>query len=152
MASTRQQIVSAVIARMKTILVSNGYNTNLGNNVFDWKTSDWETQEMPGLTVEDGSNNTEAWTLGNPRTGMAKQTLNLEVLIKVESGTTPASTLRGMIADVVNAMGQDITLGLLNVWTEQDKDESLLLQDKNVISGARVGFKIHYLTHYLSAN
>lgn len=148
--SLRQQIIENVKTQLKTILVGNGFNSNLGQNVFDWKTSAWGQNEMPGLSVEDGSHNTQSWTLGKPGTGKVQQTINLEIFIKVESGTTPAETLRGMIADVIQAIGNNFTFGLTNVWTEQDQDAALLVQEKNVISGARLGFKVHYISGVLN--
>ena len=151
-ASLRQQIVSAIITQMKTISTVNGYNSNLGTNVFDWKTSAWEAQEMPGISVEDGLEITTPYTLGNPANtqGTCWNELKIELRIAIQSGTTSAAVLRECIADVVKAIGTNFTFGLQNTYTLQDKTESLLIQDKNVLGGARVGFTIKYLSKYFS--
>src|SRR3990170_6560821 len=50
--SKRQQIVSALDTRLKTILTTGGYETNLGNNVKWWRQEPFADTES-GISCED---------------------------------------------------------------------------------------------------
>ena len=51
--SIRQSIVESIIARLQTITVANGYETNLGSNVFDWKLSAVQEGSLPCVALRD---------------------------------------------------------------------------------------------------
>ncbi len=51
--SKRQDIITALEARLQTITIANGYNTDAGGRVFVWRTAQVEPAEAPCLLVED---------------------------------------------------------------------------------------------------
>ena len=58
MATIRDQIMINVISRLETITVSNGYETDLGNNVTEHRTTDIEDQHMEFIHFTANLSNT----------------------------------------------------------------------------------------------
>lgn len=52
-AARRDGIVAAVVTRLKGILVSSGFQTDAGRNVFLWRTTPLGANEVPGCIVRD---------------------------------------------------------------------------------------------------
>lgn len=139
--SIRQQIVDAILTRMQTILIVNGYETDLGNNVFEWRTTDLQESELPGLIVRDVSEDVAV------RGGNHVCTLNIEVEAKA-SGTTSATVIRDIIADITKAIGTDINFSNLVQETEPVENESLGFEQKDKkFSGATMRFNCVYVTN-----
>jgi len=51
--SIQRQIMDKIETRLATVLISGGFKTDIGTNVFQWKTKAWESQEMPGVSFKD---------------------------------------------------------------------------------------------------
>lgn len=49
----RQQIITILDARLKSILTTNGYKTNLGNNVFTWRTTELQESELDAIVIRE---------------------------------------------------------------------------------------------------
>ena len=47
--SKRQKIVDAIVARMQTILVTNGFATDIGTRVEDSQTN-WDQDQLPAIS------------------------------------------------------------------------------------------------------
>jgi len=121
MKTKRQQIVEALDNLLKTILTTNGYETNLGRNVFEWRATPLIENEMPGVVWRDTADTVDLTI------GQHQHNLTFEILLFAQGQTAP-STIRKMMADVVKAIGSDLTLGGLvedikpqseNMGTEQ---------------------------------
>ncbi len=138
--SIRQQIMTALITRLQTITVANGYETNVGDNVNDWHVSNFQETELPAMDVRDANESTEV------RGGFHQNTLSVEIETKV-SGTTSATIMRDIIADVVKAIGTDTSFGGLvqNVLPVQNTTVELDQKDKRIASILQ-SFDIIYLT------
>ncbi len=52
-AARRDSIVTSIVTRLKGILVSSGYRTDAGRNVFLWRTTPLGANEVPGCIVRD---------------------------------------------------------------------------------------------------
>jgi hypothetical protein len=48
----RQKIVSKILAAVQGISIANDFETDIGENVDDWRT-DWQEDELPGTSVCD---------------------------------------------------------------------------------------------------
>jgi phage regulator Rha-like protein len=107
--SVRQQIVDAVKKRMKTVKKLNGYQTNMGLNVFVWRTTNIPSIELPCIIIKDSSEVSEA--VGSRHIHI----LPLSIEIKIES--VDMEVIRGAIADISMAIGVDPTWGKLVVQT-----------------------------------
>jgi hypothetical protein len=135
--SKRTQILKVVDARLKTILVSGGYKTNLGQTVFDWKITSWASEDVPGMTYRDISNTKE----GSGSVNKFRWQLMVEIEIIAQ---TTAPTMREMISDVLRAVGRDMTWNALAQRTNQPDTEMQAEQADKIITGAKITLPIIY--------
>ena len=135
--SIRQQIINAVDARLKTITTVNGYNHNLGFNVFEWRDTSLSDPELPALIYRDISCETVYLEAHRHR-------LHIEVELVIKD--ISASAVRKMIADVLKAVGTDVQWSLLAINTHPEGDEMMVKQADKIIGGAIVRFAIEFRT------
>lgn len=100
----RQRLVDEVDTRLKTILISNGYLTNLGQNVKHWYTGTLKEDALEYRDVdlspgEGEAYNTDFWVL----------TFNVVVAL-VSGNATPEMALK-VFADIYKMLGVD------ELWT-----------------------------------
>jgi hypothetical protein len=142
--SIRQQIVSAFKTRIQTIKISNGYETNIGNNIFEWKTTDFQESELPGADIRDTGEEVEV------RGGNHIYTLTIELEAKI-TGATMATQARDIIADCMKAIGVDPRLGGLVQETKPVNNESLGFEQKDKkIGSLTMKFTLTYITRAFS--
>lgn len=146
--SKRQKIINLVIARMQTILISNGFATDLGETVEDWRVN-WDDDELPALSVCDTTSE-EEWFNNQPTA--TKQFNQMPVLLRIFcKSDTRAADLRVMIADMKKAIKADVfwndgTIDLA-VWTKP-KTSGIIVPDESFeIAGAMVEIEIGYFTN-----
>lgn len=145
--SLRQKIVDAIIVRMSSILTTNGYVTNIGSNVHDWRTQLHE-DELPAVSVCDLT--AEIVTpdgVSNPR--RVAHRLGVQIRIHAVRNETPAN-IRAMIADVTRAIGTDDRwhsggVGLA-MTTRPVRDGFLIPQETFEVIGGFVEIEVSYLT------
>ncbi|MBI5810444.1 MAG: hypothetical protein HZB21_04560, partial [Deltaproteobacteria bacterium] len=53
MESIRQKIINAIDAKLRTITIVNGFETDMGNHVFHWKASDFAQSDLPLVEYRD---------------------------------------------------------------------------------------------------
>ncbi len=97
--SIRQQIFDALMARLQTISVANGYETTLGANVDERRTTPWQETELPGLNVSEGDEEVTA----QGEVHIFSLDINIEVTV---TGTASQDQVRKTIADVTQAVGK----------------------------------------------
>ena len=152
MADKRDQIMSAVVAGMKNILEENGYNSDLGANVFEWRPKiidpsgsgyvPTEQDELPALHVRDPLD--KAVTI--EQDGSEDHELTLELEIAHEGGAAGAA-MRGQIADVRKAIGVDVTWGGLASDTSREMTaETIRVQADRTFFRTLIRTKITYTT------
>ena len=136
----RQQLITAIDVKLKTILVAGGYRTNLGQNVIEWDLTPLDpSQDVFRLTYRD-----EEETRADLSVGEQDMALPLTILVLAVGGTS-LSEMRKMIADVVSAMYADPTWGGLASDTVQDGTTKLDKgQAADQASGAELKFRIEY--------
>ncbi|GAF85152.1 unnamed protein product [marine sediment metagenome] len=138
--SVRQQIINAFKTRLGTVLIAGGYETDLGSNVFEWKTAEWQESEMPGVDVRDPS---EAGVI---RGGDHEFALSIELEVKV-TGTTSPSQVRDIIGDIITAIGTDPGFGGLVQGFEPVQNPSMGFDQKDKTFGSiLLNFDLRYLT------
>lgn len=145
--SKRQLIINAVDTRFKTILVSGGYETDLGQNVFEWRTAALPVANLPGIVLRDP----ECSVSSDVAIGQHEYELKVEAEINVAEGSSTPGEIRKMIADVIKAIGVDITWGGLAQRTEPIEDTINMDQKEKIIGGALVSFLIIYRTNAWNA-
>ena len=141
MATTkRQSIMNAVKTRLQSITVANGYDFNLGSNIYEWRTTALNDNELPGIVFRDTQNiKIEGGPVAYFRWG-----LNVEVEIITQGGTS-ITDIRKMLGDVYKAIKTDDTWGGLAITTEQpNSDEIQSEQQERKITGAAIRLQIIY--------
>lgn len=142
--SRRADIIAAVIERMETIQISNGFETDLGDRVRDFET-DWDDSELPALSVCDLTTEEE---LPNDQPTATRQFNRLQVLFRIFCNSdTPAEDLRQMIGDVKKAIKTDVFWGGAAIWTKPKSSGIILAEDVFRIGGAGVEIEIGYFTN-----
>lgn len=101
--SRRQRIVTELAAVLSKITKLYGHRTDLGSNVFEWKTTPYQEVDLPCVNIRDGQESVIV-------SGRQHQyTLDLQLEIRV-SASTSAEIAREVIADITVAIGQNVTL------------------------------------------
>jgi hypothetical protein len=143
MPDVRETIVAAVKTRFQAILVSGGYRTNLGNNVFLWRNlaaTPLDANELPGINIKDtkcaSDQNTSHVQIHN---------LLIEVEGLAASSATPTD-IRKMISDLQQAILVDRSWGIYNVDTRPIGDAMDIQHKEDVVGGFRYQFTIIYRT------
>ncbi|MCA1567241.1 MAG: hypothetical protein LC803_16635 [Acidobacteria bacterium] len=137
----RQKIVDAVIVRMQTIRIENGYQTDVGVLVEDWPER-FDDDQLPALGVCDLPDDI---TKENKSSLRVTHKLRVQVRFFVRGGTRPRE-LRKMMGDVVKAVGVDMTWGDLATDTEPASEGFIIPTEAMIVAGGAVEFIIEYLT------
>lgn len=138
--SIRQQIVTAILARMSTITTANNYETDIGNSVHEFRQTDFQESELPAMDVRDVSESVEK------RGGNDIFSLSIEIEAKT-LGSTSGTQARDIIADISKAVGVDSSFGNLAQDTLAIRND-ILSSDKNnrQISSILMAFEVRYIT------
>ncbi|MDH5640852.1 MAG: hypothetical protein OEY28_06125 [Nitrospira sp.] len=104
----RQQIMTALGARLATIRVANGYRTDIGANVSEGYIGEMTPASLPAVLYRDISQKTQA------ELSRHRHTLGVEIGIAIE-GVAPLPTIRAATDDIHKALGVDITFGGLAI-------------------------------------
>lgn len=138
--SIRQRIIDAIDLRMKDILVSNGYETDIGANVEDWLPEGLESGDLPALIYRDITVETENDTFKTFTHRMV-----VEIMVAVSS-STPAKVIRKIIADIDKAVGIDHTWGGLALTTDRNGDEMGVEIAEQKYAGCRIIYTVTFRT------
>ena len=137
--SVRESIVASIITRLATITTANGYETEIGSNVSDWKVTDAQESDLPCITVKDPSEDVET------RGGNHLCRLQIELEAKV-AGVDRAIP-RKVLADVQKAIGVDPNFDNQVTLTEPVENETLDFEQQNkVFSSIIMKFVVNYAT------
>ena len=144
MISTRQKIITELETKLKTVLVVNGFETDAGLNVFEWRDAPLQESELPGMVYRD---------MQDPIT-QSKTTHIHDLSIEIEcfaAGSGVPTTLRKMIADVNKVLGETttdgrVTFSALAIDVFPESEEMVVEQDSRRLMSAAIKFSIQYHT------
>lgn len=102
MSNIRQTILLALEDRLQTITVANGYATNIGAEVFLWRTSPAREDEMPCLLVYDKTLDRKYDGAANTR---VENQINIAVVVCAAQNENGLQQARTYEADVVKCLG-----------------------------------------------
>jgi len=141
----RQQIVTAIDTRLKTILTANGYETSVGASVVWWAMSPIDQDLLPQILVKDTERILRNDELG---IGQHQHILNIAVEIMLKpTYTAAASTMRQVIADLYKCIGVDVTWGGLAEDTSLPVETGLRIeQHEYCLVGVGYNFDVEYIT------
>ena len=140
--NVRQQIIILLETALEGIKTASGYETNLGNNVFEWQEFPMDTAIFPACTFRDTmvpvKHSTKEWA----------NLLGVEIILY---GNTPEE-VRKMVADVIKAIGtkQPNWDGLAYKTDLADEDTGSDHKNRRIFISKLV-INIHFLTAYWSA-
>ncbi len=134
--SIRQQIITAIDTRFKTILIAGGYETNLGSNVFAWRSEPLQESELPALIYRD---RTEARMLG---CGIYDLSLGVEI----ELFSSSAAGVRSLLVDLEKGIFTDETWGGLALTSEIEMNEMEIEQKENIFCASKIIMAVEYRT------
>jgi len=151
--SKRQKIVSAIVARMQTILVTNGFATDIGTRVRDSETNWDQETELPAISVFDFPATAEVPS--NPaNTRHTVWTQPIQIKIYLEVGTDAANA-RLAIKDVWQAVRSDQQWTLsgekVAMFTTPTGEGFTYPPDSYEIVGVLVEFNVTYITGKFNA-
>jgi hypothetical protein len=140
LSSRRQRIVDQIKALLMTVTVTNGFKTDIGSSVFEWKSTDFQITDMPGVDVRDPEE--QVATRGTNHI----YTLTIEIEAKV-SASSSTNQSREVLADIQTLMGSNQNLGGL-VYKVTPVDNELLDFEKvnNKLGSVLIRFEVEYAT------
>lgn len=146
MSIIRQDIVTNIETRMKTILKSGGYHTNLGASVFVWRTVGVPASELPILIIKDSIDTKMGEGVSTPYS-KDDWKLDIEIITLASDGNASDTALRQAVADIYKAIGTDDTWSGKASSTFLESDEiGLIKQEDKTVIGAVVKFYVQYRT------
>lgn len=138
--SRRQQIIDKIKALLATITVANGFNTDVGSNVFEWKSISFQDTEIPGINIRDPNEEVET------RGGNHFYTLTIEIEAKVSASAT-TNEAREVLADIQTLMGRNQNLDNLAHHVKPVQNELLDFEKVNKKFGTvLLRFEVEYAT------
>ena len=140
MSTIRQQIMDAIQTRFEGITLINGYQTDIGLNVSQWKATALNADDFPALEYRDVSCDRMD---GGP-IGFFRWAATIDTEIVTASGATTMTEVREMLSDIYKAIGLDESWNNLAQWTEQPSDVVIMEQQDKIIGGAKITFRIVY--------
>lgn len=140
--SIRQQIITAIDTRMKTIQTTAGYKTNAGVHVFDWLDRDLADSELDAIIYRDRT--CEQSSDMNDRT---TNNLIIDFEIKVKSTSTTAQQARKVLEDICKAIAVDETWGGLAEDTFPVSNTIGVEQTDKIAGTAELVIEIEYTTN-----
>lgn len=158
----RQRIFDAVVARMRTITVANGFQSDAGAQVDDWplRYDEEELAALPAQAALGVYDLPDEVSKASRDAKGSKHSLRVQVRVH-QAKALSAAELRVIIGDVVDAVGRDVTQPALDplLWPEarnggkylamdtQPSQEGLIFPDDALeVSGAAVAFVVEYST------
>lgn len=137
--SKRQALVSAMETRLKTILISGGYETDLGLNVRIWRQEPFTDTEK-GISIEDAEES-PTWI------GAGVQLHRLTFQVKIVLPATASQTeIRSAVADISKVVGTDLTFGGLAEDCVLTEVALYVGQEGSLHAGAVVTVVMEYAT------
>ena len=145
--SVRETIFEELVTTFQTILVSNGYNTDIGENVVRW--SSVPITSLPVVTVSDTSQDVERVSYGE-----WEHTLSIGVNI-IDSGvqSTLETELYSAVDDILNLVASN--LESTSVWTDvsdayvNNIEKRLSVENETLLGAMGIDLRVVYSTDRL---
>ncbi|MDI6808263.1 MAG: hypothetical protein QME66_04680 [Candidatus Eisenbacteria bacterium] len=140
-------IMRAILAGFGGIRVENGYNSDLGEHVFEWREEAVPETLLPCINFQDTKQGTFIAAQEHEHTMTVEGELLLgskeTSLQKIE----PPQMLRLMLADITKCLGANLTWGgLAEDTTVPSEDSIVMLHQGKKLVGAKFSFQVTYLT------
>lgn len=144
METIRQQIVNKNLTALETILTANGFETEIGLNVSEWRTAPFSASELPAVVFRDLD---EPQTQSSPRSPRVERQLHCQIEV-VTADDTPMAFIRKALADIEKAIGIAASSGWdgLAGNTRPRVSRAIVEQNSNKVGGSTFEYYIDYPT------
>lgn len=129
----KQKITKLLFSKLKQIRVENGYQTNLGSNVEQWRIGDFDPAKLPSATLNSVNSQ---WSSQVSSRHQWSVDYEIEALARAESD--PASVLDNLEADLMVALGSEPRLESQNIAPNSrfqitDCEHQVKMADKRIV-------------------
>jgi len=141
MATTiRQLIMTDWKTRLAAIRTTNGYETNAGLSVFEWREYAFAQDELPAIVIPDNES-----TVADP--GYYAHDHALTVVTSIcAGGATTTETLRKILGDVIKCLSGDLSFGGRAYDIEPAGDATTQIHEENRTGDIEYSFVVKYRT------
>ncbi len=109
MANEQQDIIDAIIARLKTVTTANGYTSDIGKDVREWDIARDSAEEVGKQSITDVRDNGDVDVTDKD---FFEHDMPVEITVHVAGGTA-VTQARDIIYDIYRAIGTDPELSSL---------------------------------------
>ncbi len=144
--SKRTDIIAALEARLKTITIAHGYQTDIGSHVTTWRVSKFLPAELPALNIKYA---VDPDTIDGEGMSGPKNVWNRSLPVGITmlaKGTTTIADIEKMIGDVWKAISTDDGFSGNAITVTPESEMIIEDQEERLIAGAIITFKIEYRT------
>jgi hypothetical protein len=138
----KQQIITKWKTRLALILTANGYYSNIGMKVYEWKANPFGANRVDGIEIREGDESIERRA---EDASIEDHTLPIIISI-VSKNPVSIDKAREYEADVRKAVLADQTFDALVDDLEHNSTEMEKEQEKDVIVGIKITFNVLYNT------
>lgn len=96
-----QQIINKLKGIIEGLIISRGYEANLGRNVYDWKVTPYGQEQIPGVSIEDPSD-----LVRNEEQIIGMDTHILSITVKIKSFSDAATIRKIVDGDLYSTFGE----------------------------------------------
>lgn len=136
---------NAIFEILQGVTKAAGYRTDVGLNAYQWKSSEWDAEEIPGLDLRDTSISYED-RLG----GLRRRTVTLEVTAVLNPGSDASDAMHDVRDDIAEALSTQSDLVTEFPTGFQSlilKDESKFIKlEERVLCGVRMTYELIFQT------
>lgn len=136
----RQTFIGVIIAKLKTIKKAEGFNSDIGESVFEWRNNSFDPSELPALVLRDPDDTTE----DDLQTLQHALKIEIDIVSSNEKIEEVSKDIREIVSDILKAFGEfeaDINQKCKYLGSET------LFEHKDVVyGGIRTSFVIEYPT------
>ncbi|WP_108062703.1 hypothetical protein [Poseidonibacter lekithochrous] len=133
----RQKIVGILVEQMEKISASNGFYSEAGTNVSEWREKPLQKDDYPAIIVRDVSSSAYD-------DSSLKHSLKVEIDVAVSAGDKTTWNMREVSSDVLKAFGY--AEEELCFQCEYKGSDSLLEHKDTTYGGVRLEFEVKYNT------
>ena len=137
MSTIRQSIITQLLSELGNISTANGYSFDVGNNIFDFRSSLLGGDEYPAIIIRDPVDDIS-------EDDDREHNLQIDVIVAAKGGTSVAD-VREMIADVCAAFS-NITSQTYVTDARYTGSEIMTDQEQNKFGAANIKFAVIYHT------
>ena len=138
--ANRQGIITALKNQLGNISIANGYESDIGANVDEWRTTPYSTSECPVIDIRDEESNVDE-DMNNTLTNKA---LDITITVYDDPASTAATAARKYIRDVLKAISTDLLFNNNAYQVDEGASTIEISQQNDILLSAVVNITAYY--------